>query len=60
MINGSAGRKAPLYRRRADTIVSGARAAAAVWKYDTNIEELRIVWLMDDDSEHSYARTRFK
>lgn len=44
-------RKAPLYRRRADTIVSGARAAAAVWKYDTNIEELRIVWLMDDDTE---------
>lgn len=33
--------------------VPGLRAAAAVWKYDSKTEELRMFWLMDDDSKHT-------
>lgn len=43
--------KVALYRRRSPTQLSGTRAAAAVWKYNKNTEELTIYWLMDDDTE---------
>ncbi|KAG8970188.1 hypothetical protein FRC05_000709 [Tulasnella sp. 425] len=42
---------AALYRRRSRTEVSGTRAAAAVWKYDSKTEEFTMFWLMDDDTE---------
>lgn len=47
------GRPASVYRRRSATRTPSQRASAAIWKHDKNSGELRIRWLMDDDSTHS-------
>ncbi|KAG9019207.1 hypothetical protein FRB90_005282 [Tulasnella sp. 427] len=44
-----------LDRRRANTSAPGRRAAAAVWKYDAETEELSLTWLMDNDEECELA-----
>ncbi|KAG9025963.1 hypothetical protein FS837_004767 [Tulasnella sp. UAMH 9824] len=40
-----------LSRRRSLVEAAGTRAAAAVWKYNRNTEELTMYWLLDDDTE---------
>ncbi|KAG8952249.1 hypothetical protein FRC04_004956 [Tulasnella sp. 424] len=44
-------RPGTLYRRRATTAIPSQRAAAAIWNFERSTNELRIKWLMDDDTE---------
>lgn len=59
LISTYLGEKAALYRRRSPTQLPGARAAAAVWRYNWNTAELTTHWLMDNDSKH-YYRVRLR
>lgn len=48
------GKKATLSRRRSLVEAAGTRAAAAVWKYNRDTDELTMYWLLDNDSKHTY------
>lgn len=53
-MNTYLGKKAALSRRRSLVKATGTRAAAAVWKYNRNTEELTMYWLSDGDSKLAY------